>query len=447
MRFTPIQTASGWRRLGSVTAQVAVCLTVLLSVTAITLDGGVLQDQRRQVQAGADAAALGAAKDLFDTYVNMDLYDNGKDTGKAKDHALAIAAANSYTNDGTQSIVTVNIPPKTGPYKDRLGHVEVIIEYRQRRYFSTIFGKEDIPVRARAVARGTYEPKAIGILVLDPTKQGSLTLAGQAIGIVKDAGVVVNSSHQYAGYGEGSGASLTATVFQLHGGVNANAQEMFHGPIYVGYPPMPDPYRDLPQPKAADYPLQSLATATIVDHGSGYKSVTLKPGRYIGGLSFDGKTSVTMEPGIYCMEGNSTGGGFKFKGNEATQLKAEGVMLFNDRGSNTETNPDSLAYPQISITGQALVKWTPPTEGLYKNFTFFQARGQDPIIAIAGQGGMDIRGTYYATGALLDISGGGINTIGSQLVSRYLTMRGNGTFTVEYDPIKIPPVRSWKLVE
>jgi hypothetical protein len=441
--FIPHQKA---HRIGAVAMLVAISLTAILGITAIVLDGGLLQDQRRRVQGGADATALGAAKDLFETYINMDAYDNGKDpTNTAYNHALAIAAGNGYLNDGTESIVTVNIPPKSGPYTNKLGHVEVIIEYRQRRYFSSIFGSEDMPVRARAVARGTYEPKAVGILVLDPVARGALTLSGQSLGIVTGADVIVNSNHANAGVGEGSTTKLTAENFQFTGGVNTLAP--FDGKVYVGYAPTPDPYRDVIPPDPASMPLRTVAEATVVDHGSGYKTYYLEPGRYVGGLFFDGKSSVRMAPGVYYMEGNSQGGGFKFQGNSATTLVADGVMLYNDRGSNTVTNTGSTAYPQISISGQASVTWTPPTSGPYKNFTFFQARGQDPTVYVAGGGAMNIKGIYYTTGALLDIAGSGDNKIGSQLVGRFVTLRGNGTFRVDYDADKVPPVRSWKLVE
>jgi Flp pilus assembly protein TadG len=46
------------RRRGSIVILVAICLIALLGIVALALDGGVLLDQRRHVQAAADALAL-----------------------------------------------------------------------------------------------------------------------------------------------------------------------------------------------------------------------------------------------------------------------------------------------------------------------------------------------------------------------------------------------------
>src|SRR5688572_924362 len=88
------------RRRGAIAVLVAVCLTVLLTFVAIAIDGGILLEERRHAQATADAAALAAAEDLFRNYPR----NKGIDLdGTARSAALAIAAANGYTNDATTS--------------------------------------------------------------------------------------------------------------------------------------------------------------------------------------------------------------------------------------------------------------------------------------------------------------------------------------------------------
>jgi uncharacterized membrane protein len=135
---------------------VAICLTVLLAVLAIALDGGMLLSERRHAQAVADAAARAAAADLY----------LGKSVGTAQQSALRTAAANGYANDGTISIITPNltdannnplhgiwIPPISGDYVGNSSCAEVVVQWNQYRCFSSIFGSGLIPVRARAVAR------------------------------------------------------------------------------------------------------------------------------------------------------------------------------------------------------------------------------------------------------------------------------------------------------
>lgn len=436
-------------RHGAVVVYVAVCMPILIAILALAIDAGMLYDRERHVQSAADAAALAAAGDLFRTYANYTYTDDGLDLdGIATDHALAVAAAHGYTNDGITSVVTVNISPKSGQFVNEPGYVEVIIEYRQQRAFSSIFGDGDLPVTARSVARGRWAPLGVGILLLDPSGEKALTVSGYAQGQVPESAVLVNSTDQSAAFGEGTNSSLTAESFEITGGVlTQGGGEPFNGPITTGVPPTPDPYRHIPEPDPSTMPARSKETATVVDYGAGYKTYYLEPGLYEGGLYFDGKSSVVMSPGIYYMMGNSSGGGFKFRGGEATMLYAEEVMVFNDRGTNTVTDPDSPDYPQISISGQAQVTWTPPSTGVYKGLSFFQARDQDMTIFIAGQGGMDIKGAFYARDALIDISGNGTNYIGTQFVAKRMTMRGNGTYIVPWSPETIQPVRDLKLVE
>ncbi len=78
--------------------------------------------------------------------------------------------------DAGKSIVTVNIPPASGPFTGKAGYAEVIITYYQQRGFSTIFGSNNLPVKARAVARGSTGN--IGILILDPVISDSAEIDG-----------------------------------------------------------------------------------------------------------------------------------------------------------------------------------------------------------------------------------------------------------------------------
>ena len=70
------------RRRGTVVVAVSVCLVAILGVVALTLDGGLVVDKRRQAQAAADAAALAAASELFEHWFNNGGLDEGPRTGK-----------------------------------------------------------------------------------------------------------------------------------------------------------------------------------------------------------------------------------------------------------------------------------------------------------------------------------------------------------------------------
>src|SRR5258708_4253166 len=99
----------GWRsRRGGVSVWLILGLTAILGILALGMDGGRMQEERRRAQATADAAALAAATDL---YANWWTYHGKDHANSAQNAALRAASANGYLNDGTTSVVAVNIPP------------------------------------------------------------------------------------------------------------------------------------------------------------------------------------------------------------------------------------------------------------------------------------------------------------------------------------------------
>jgi hypothetical protein len=161
-------------------------------------------------------------------------------------------------------------------------------------------------------------------------------------------------------------------------------------------------------------------------------SRTATPGVYRGGISVSGQGNLTLEPGIYYMDG----GGFSFSGQG--NLTARGVMIFNAPTSNSHV---------VDISGTGTIIMSPPTEGIYKGLTLFQDRESTNEMSVQGGGIMDITGTFYCANGTLGIGGGGSGQIGSQYISRFLEIKGNGSLRIDYDPQQAIPVRILQLVE
>jgi Flp pilus assembly protein TadG len=424
------RTTAGRRsRRGVIVVLVAVCLTVILAFVAIAVDGGGLLEQRRQAQATADAAALAAAEDLFRNYPRNKGYDLG---GTARTAAQQIAAANGFSGDGIESVVSIRISPETylgGPNQGQplpRGYVEVTAQYNRQRYFSAILGTGRIPIGGRAVARGKWEPSYVGIHVLDLHQSASLTSTGESFVTVNGAAVIVNSDAPDAA--TSTGGTLTASPFNITGGTSVSGGKGgFWGEINYGTPPEPDPLRHVPEPIMTDYSDRSNGPIHI---SNGNRQ--LSPGVYHGGISVSGKGNLTLEPGIYYMDG----GGFSFTGQG--NLLAQGVMIFNAPKQSSHV---------IDISGTGSIIMSPPQSGPYKGLTLFQDRESDNVLSVSGGGYMDITGTFYAAGALMKVSGGGDSKVGSQYISRFLTITGNGGLTIDYDPNQAIPVRVLNLVE
>lgn len=424
-------------RKGTVVVIFAVSLVAILAVVALALDGGLLIDKRRQAQSAADAAALAAANDLFKNwFVTASAYGyqyQGLDpSGSARRAALAAAAANGFADGIDGCTVTVNIPPKSGPFARKAGHTEVIISTSQQRYFSRVFGdSSNVTYGARAVSRGRRGGINNAIICLNPTGKGSLNAAGNGTITVVGAPVQVNSNNYSAMIANGNGF-MKADQFLVTGspGYTTPGGGEFVGPIVPNSEPIPDPLANLPPPDPGAMPIQSKNKF----QQSGNKTTTLQPGVYIGGISASGGT-LNLSPGIYYMQG----GGFNIGGQ--ANLNGQGVLIYNAPQSTSD---------KIAISGQGSIVLSPPMTGPYQGILLFQDRSSTAPVNISGSSGvtMNITGTFYAASAVLNVTGNGDQqTIGSQYISYDLVLGGNGTYFCSWSPDLTPGTREIILVE
>jgi len=428
------------RRNGVVVVMVAVLLVAILGVVGAALDGGLLRDNYRKVQGASDAAALAAANQLFVNYPaivdsNFTIYDPD---GSAEAAALALAAVNGFPNNGAGSAVAVHIPPQSGPFTGRAGYAEAIVTYYQARTFSRIWGAADIPVTARAVARGRWGGSGMGIVVLDPSAKSSLNASGTGtVTVTGGASTVVDSNNSEAAVVAGGGG-ISAAAFEITGGYSG----ALNGNVHTGVPPSPDPLRYLPAPSV---PADGTMTVTHLD--SGNKQYALTPGRYTNLPLFNSGDQVILQQasangagGVYYIDG----GGLKSTGANITMdpNTSGGVMIYNnpDAGSTAE---------QIQITGNSsgTVNLSALTDGPYAGMLFWQKRAAAQPMSMSGGGNFTLSGTFYAANSTLQITGNGTATIGSQYVSRKLDLGGNGNILVNYSDGGTARIREATLVE
>jgi hypothetical protein len=427
------------RRCGTIVLLVAVVLTGLLGVAAIALDGGLLQDNKRQVQAGADIAALAGAGQLFANYpaIIASSYTTADPGGAAAAAAQTAATANSYTNDGTNSKVTINVPPQSGPFKGTIGYIEVIITYNQPRYFSTIWGSTRLPVTGRAVARGRWVGSGDGIIVLDPVVQDALNAGGNGTLVVTGgAKVIVDSSNAASAARATGGGNFTANEFDITGGANGT----FNGTVNTGTLPIPDPLAYLPAPTQP--PAGTMTKKNIPGGGTAY---TFTPGYYNNLPNFTNGDTVTLQQasagndGIYYISGGFTSNGANIVMDPNT---SGGVMIYNAPSNNSNSQG-------ISIQGNSsgTIDITALTSGPYAGILFWQQRTAAQTMSITGNGNFTMTGTFYAANANLSVTGNGTATIGSQYISRTVTFGGGGTTTINYSDKGTARLRDIRLVE
>jgi hypothetical protein len=444
-------------RRGSVVTIVAICLTAILAIVALVLDGGLLLDERRQTQTAADAAALAAAVDLFTNYPAKGGVDA---SGTAKESALATAKANGFNNDGVTSTVTVNINTSSssqvkylaGPNAGNplpLGYVEVIIEYNEPRFFNGLFGKGSLTVQARAVARGKYTAASPGILILDPTHSNALTTTNTGNIVVRNGGTIIVDSTDPAGASLTNSGNIEAATINLSGspGYKYSNSGRIVGTINSDVPPTPDPLRNLPEPSQPALPtLPTLSSGSSLPYttsqgvqwsnGSAGQVLNLSPGYYPGIRSSAGGTIVLNanpdgSPGIYYI------GSQGFSITNSTNITGNNVMIY------------SAGTGDISLTGSGSVTLTPPTSGTYQGISIFQERSSTKQVSITAGGSMNAAGTFYAAAAKMSITNTGDynNVLGSQYVVYDLDVTGGGGFYIDYAGPNTTPVRTIQLVE
>lgn len=421
-------------RSGKVAVMVAVCLpTALIPLLAVGIDGGLMMEDSRRVQAGADAAALAAAAQLYTDNQNQSVISaQPTSTQGAVAAALAALDAQGFTSSACISR-TVNIPATSTQSRidGQPGTIEVIVTYRQGRAFSGLWGNSDLPVLARSVSRVRNFALGNGVILLEPLEDNALYGNGSGQLIVNEGGVVVNSSGVMAADTDGNRVVLAAKSFDITGGYDGD--RFFVSPYpaggqatpYTGTVPVPDPLGSLPEPSAADFTVQNAP------NGNG--NVTLQPGRYTQRLSFNGNTNVTLMPGTYYLDR-----GITLTGNAS--LQGSGVTLFNAGSGNNN----------INLAGTAQWSLSAPTSGTYQGVSIYQSRATastSTTTVLTGNGGAGLTGTVYAPTTQILVTGDGTQTLGSQLIGRTLDVQGNGMFTIDFSGPKAPQPLVLQLVE
>jgi hypothetical protein len=377
------------QRRGTVAAVVALLMPVMIGVTAVGLDGGLLFIQRRQAQSIADAAALAGAYAL--------------NTGSSFSAAQTAAAS-----IGTQNGVTISTSQVTQP---QTGYVAVSVTITNPRCFSALWGTGNMSAVATAVARGSsiaYSNAAI--LALAPSGN-SVALSGTAQVVAKNGNIVVDSTSSTSVVSSGS-PSITAPVLDLSGqilfsGSNPNKATVTN----TGQASTPDPLSGIAAPSSSGMTVQSNSMISLSN-----TSRTLSPGVYNGGITLNGSSSVTLNPGVYYING----GGINLSG--PSSITGSGVFIYNTGGG------------AVNLSGTGTIALNPMTSGAYQGITMFQDRTSSTAATMSGGSNINNTGTFYFPDAKLTLSGtSGVATMGAQIIAKNVTFSGSAEIQVNYD--------------
>jgi Flp pilus assembly protein TadG len=354
----------------AVGSSLAACLTRLtvdrsaasVAIMALTMPVGVLAAlgslnvsltyaDEIQLQSVADAAAIGAAKEL-----TLGRPTKGEIVAIVESYVRAKLPAND-----TRRVVAKLVDRDTG----------VSVEITQ-----TVKGTISVPglakiwdSRAISVAHVTSGPP-ICLIALEPVAPKAIVLEENARMDASNCAVYSNSTHKN-GLISVDEAALTASMICTAGGKLGNRANFNPDPI-TDCPVLPDPLAERPAP--------SVDGCTEVNKIVRKGAVTLRPGVYCGGLKVAGSAVATLLPGNYIIK--------------------DGPLSVTDSGTLEGVNTSFYLTgndAQLNFTKGSTINLTAAKTGPLAGFLFFEDR-LAPLLRehrIASDNAQTLLGTIY----------------------------------------------------
>lgn len=388
-------------RAGAVAVVFALSLPLLLAGAGLGIETSLWYFMRLKAQSAADVAAYSAALEAR----------GGSSATVVENVATLVATDNGYSPT-TGAIQVIQSEQSGG------GAVEVLITARSDRYFTAIFNPTPVTATARAVANFSDASSAC-VLALDRTVGKAANFSGSADLKLTGCSVMSNSSAINALNVQGSAKLRTDCAIAVGGVTATSGMTLTDCPSAItSAPPVADPFRNLAVPT----PTGSCLSAPS-------NNGTMQPGRYCSGASIKG--NVTMNPGVYYMEGNL--------GVQSTAaLSGSGVTIYMSGAS------------RVSMNGNAAVNISAPTSGTYSGMLFFGDRNSTGSTnKFNGTAASKMTGAIYFASQNIEYQGNFAGENGcTQVVGRTVEWTGNTTVAVDctgWGMKKIPALNAVRL--
>jgi Flp pilus assembly protein TadG len=368
----------------------ALCMTAMLGFMALALDVGLLFRARRNMQTAADSAAIAGAQD----------YMWNASTTTARTQAKNASIANGYTDGASGAVVTVNIPPTSGPNTGSAGFVEAIVSQPVSTVFMGMFSRSSVNVSARAVA-ATPSGGTACIWLMAPSGP-ALDLQGKYIINAPNCGIYVNSNTDDAMSVTGNAGTVNATFLNVVGNSSLKHNtKPTSATMNAGT--RKDPWGNLqgPDPATDCTAANTVTQATVT-------AANLKAP--VNGVVCFGATNATLSAGLALPGG-------------AVYVAENGVTIGGDMTIGTTSNGATLdVYAGTFNQKNSVLSINAPTSGTYNGIALMQpASNTNDLQVQFGSGNQVLSGYIYAPGAevYLQDHGGGITATGIVAASMF----------------------------
>jgi Flp pilus assembly protein TadG len=381
-------------RRASVVPMLGLSLVPLMAGIGAAVDFSRGNAARTAMQAALDATAIMVAKEAQQS-----------SGGQAADNAQTYFNANFNRADVKDASVTATVSQGAGGLSINLSATGSL----QTQFMSAV-GISTIPLSVNA---GTFASNdGLGcVLALNPSASGAVTLQGSTTVNLNGCSLYDDSASTSA-LNVGGSASLSALSVGVVGGVSGMSGITTTQGVKTGLGGVADPY-------AKD----SFSTAFAgcnQKNFSAKNTVTIDPGVYCGGMSFNAGANVTFNAGIYYIDGGS------FTVNGGASIQGTGVTLVFTKKSGND-------WPTATINGNATVNLTPPRYGATAGIVVFGDRSipVGTVFKFNGGSSQYFGGAIYIPTGAINFSGGnGTSTSCTQIIGNTVTFVGNSAVAI-----------------
>jgi len=291
----------------------AVLLPILILFCGFSIDIGMIEFKKLQMQSAADAAALGAELEAE------------RGTGNWANIGKAEAGVNGFTDGSNNTTVTVVEKSSYGAYNGRWDAIQTTITKK----VNTVF--------MGALNGGTYTLTAQSTALMTPCVYtlGTGTLQNQSL-IVYTGSLLGDSCPIYdTSINELSNGNIAVEAIDVAGssGTSSMSGFAYPSPVY-NVPTLADPLAWESSPTFSSCGSHTNTTNITT-------TTTLGPGTYCKGLNITNAT-VTLNPGLYVITGGATWNNAHVTGN--------GVTLFFTSGGGGGYGQFVVEYSTVTLS-------------------------------------------------------------------------------------------------
>ena len=409
----------------------ATLIFVIMGFAGLAVDVGYLQYQKRKIQSAADAAAMGALREMERNKTDLT-------TAGRNDSAL-----NGFTNGQNGVTVTISSPPTSGTFSGDTTAISATVSKPVGTYFMRIFNQNSVSISATSVARTSTTEGSVGgcIFALNSSASGALTINGNVI-ISSACGATVDSSNSSAFIMNGGstfnlvngaqvgvvGTCTTATPPVCNGWSLSNNASLTNSTTNSAESPVNiqnfgDPLADVAAPTNSGLVQRVSSGGMTVNPNT---TQNLSPGIYCGGIWLKGTTNLAA--GTYIL----AGGGLTISAQATVTNDAAGVVFYNTSSAGSGVYDWDCDHARttdagsFTLNGGASSNLSAPTSGSLAGMLFMDDRNIYGLThTINGNSTSTFDGAQYFRNNYLKFAGTNQTGGFTYLVADTITITGN----------------------